>query len=597
MACGSQATKPMRFTSNEDVVVKRHPLRVRPMGSRLLSDAPHMRELAGALGSLGALPDEVLLPLLGLLDVPSLARCARTSRAMRVLALSDDIWKAHCLEELPDGQWLRYDARGWRYTYALLFCDAARCVKDEASEGGDEADGTVQGGSTAICGTAAALLAAGGPLGSYYYSDMLYASWQCGTATIPVRWSVTSTIERVSAANLSVEEFEARFESAGRPVILTGLVDTWPASTRWSEPALRARFGNHVGFHVGGHTMGLCDFLDYCRANTDEQPLYLFDKRFCETSAGGDASTETASTETASCANAAAPASPAACPHAASTASAACADASAGTAAASAGGLGTEYTVPPYFAPERDLFEALPPLYRPDHRWLIIGGTRSGSSWHVDPNGSAAWNACVAGRKKWILCPPHAPPPGVTASADGTSVTSPISLYEWFRVFYSSLEEQRERSPPMERPLEATVGAGELLFVPAGWWHCCLNLEGPTIALTQNYVPRCLAASVLRYLRGTGDAAEHLVSGISEELRPHLADQFAAVLARLQPQALEEAAMPPPPSDDDDRGGRTGRRAAARREATAPKVMPPATGALGAAFAGGADATFSFSFA
>ena len=37
------------------------------------------------------------------------------------------------------------------------------------------------------------------------------------------------------------------------------------------------------------------------------------------------------------------------------------------------------------------------------------------------------------------------------------------------------------------RPLECVVEAGELLFVPHGWWHCVLNLDD-SVALTQNYV-------------------------------------------------------------------------------------------------------------
>ena len=47
------------------------------------------------------------------------------------------------------------------------------------------------------------------------------------------------------------------------PVILTGLLRQWPASATWTAESLRARFAAEA-FHVGGHTMGLADFFDYC---------------------------------------------------------------------------------------------------------------------------------------------------------------------------------------------------------------------------------------------------------------------------------------------------------------------------------------------
>jgi hypothetical protein len=54
-----------------------------------------------------------------------------------------------------------------------------------------------------------------------------------------------------------------------------------------------------------------------------------------------------------------------------------------------------------------DLFELLGSA-RPHFRWLIIGPKYSGSTFHVDPNGTSAWNACICGRKMW--CVPYKAP-------------------------------------------------------------------------------------------------------------------------------------------------------------------------------------------
>lgn len=69
----------------------------------------------------------------------------------------------------------------------------------------------------------------------------------------------------------------------------------------------------------------------------------------------------------------------------------------------------------------------------------------------------------------------------------------------------------REMDPP---PLECTLRAGELLFVPRGWWHAALNLE-PCVAVTQNFVSPVTLPHAAAFLSdGRSDA---LVSGCSEE--------------------------------------------------------------------------------
>ena len=221
--------------------------------------------------------------------------------------------------------------------------------------------------------------------------------------------------------------------------------------------------------------------------------------------------------------------------------------------------------VPKYF--DEDLFSVLGDDGRPDHRWLIMGPPRSGSTFHKDPNATSAWNAVVTGSKKWILYPPNVLPPGaalccslscavlccaglrltalrcavlrraalccavlchavlrcvdalchavphsamlhcavlcvlccaalccaalccaaderplcgdkacwghagVHASDDGADVACPVSLIEWFLNFY------KETRKGHVQPLEGICRAGEVLFVPRGWWHMAMNLE------------------------------------------------------------------------------------------------------------------------
>lgn len=140
--------------------------------------------------------------------------------------------------------------------------------------------------------------------------------------------------------------------------------------------------------------------------------------------------------------------------------------------------LAQDFTVPPYFS--EDLFSVLGEKHRPDYRWLVLGPSRSGSSFHVDPNATSAWNAVVSGSKKWVLFPPSAIPPGVHASADGADVATSVSLTEWFINFYPDIKEGMTEV----KPIECTVKAGEMLFIPRGWWHLAINLE-PGVAITQ----------------------------------------------------------------------------------------------------------------
>ena len=66
----------------------------------------------------------------------------------------------------------------------------------------------------------------------------------------------------------------------------------------------------------------------------------------------------------------------------------------------------------------------IPPLFKKDYLtdhchdslpklWALISNAGSGSSFHVDPFNSSAWNTLLQGRKRWALYPPSVyEPPG-----------------------------------------------------------------------------------------------------------------------------------------------------------------------------------------
>ena len=90
------------------------------------------------------------------------------------------------------------------------------------------------------------------------------------------------------------------------------------------------------------------------------------------------------------------------------------------------------------FSKNGDYFKVLGEQKRPHYKWVIFGPSRSGSTFHVDPNGTSAWNAVIRGRKKWIMFPPDEVPPGVFPSEDNANVVCPLTPLEWYENFYDT---------------------------------------------------------------------------------------------------------------------------------------------------------------
>lgn len=317
---------------------------------------------------------------------------------------------------------------------------------------------------------------------SHLYSDTLHRPFYCAHISLdPYARTIPARNQIARFPNLTLEEFHEKWTN--KPFILTDPVKEWPVYKNWSIEKICAKYGDTL-FRAEAVDWKFKTYVEYMKNNSDERPLYLFDRDFV-TKMGMKVGPPDQEPESA-------------------------------------------YWPPACFS--EDLFSALGDD-RPDRRWLIIGPERSGSSFHKDPNATSAWNAVIRGSKYWIMFPSSSklpPPPGVFVSEDQSEVTSPLSIAEWLLTFH---DETRQ----IQGCLEGICGEGEILYVPSGWWHLVVNLD-PAIAITQNFVPRGQLYAALEFLGHKEDQASGFRSDIKN---PY--ERFVNGLRQQYPEELERA--------------------------------------------------------
>ncbi|GJP91782.1 hypothetical protein AnigIFM60653_011387 [Aspergillus niger] len=417
-----------------------HPLGVKPSGNALLA-AENLRH---AIGTFNILPDESILMLLEYLDGPSLLNIGQSCKAFYAFTRAEDLWKALFIGSPPAS----FSWKGtWRSTY-LNIPPSEECILD--------------------C--------------SNLFSDVLHRPFHCAHISLdPYIKNIPARNQIARLPDLSFEEFNEKWSDT--PFILTEPVKQWPAYKQWSVNMLLDHYGEVV-FRAEAVDWPFHTYVDYMHNNSDESPLYLFDRAFVSKMGlkVGQPDQEPEAT----------------------------------------------YWPPGCFG--EDFFSVLG-NDRPDRQWLIIGPERSGSTFHKDPNATSAWNAVVRGSKYWIMFPSSSklpPPPGVYVSDDQSEVTSPLSIAEWLFGFHA----EARRTPGC---IEGICHEGEILHVPSGWWHLVVNIE-PAIAITQNFIPRAHLSAALDFLSNKADQ----ISGFRKDVNnPY--ERFVAQMQKSHPELLEQA--------------------------------------------------------
>ena len=249
-------------------------------------------------------------------------------------------------------------------------------------------------------------------------------------------------IPRVHARDLSVESFRAQFERPNIPCVVDGVADAWPAREKWgfgalleSDPDVKLKCGEDD--EENSLKLRLKTFVRYqeSEAREDDSPLYVFDATY------DDRTTWM-----------------------------------------------RDYDVPFVF-PE-DLFALVGEARRPPNRWFLLGPERSGTTVHIDPLGTSAWNTLIRGRKLWVCFPPDAPRWLVKARKFAKPGEDDEAV-DWFSRLLpralASPEYAAIASQPLARVFKFVQHPGETVFVPHDWWHAVLNVDD-TVAVTQNYV-------------------------------------------------------------------------------------------------------------
>ncbi|QEU62592.1 hypothetical protein KDRO_F05220 [Kluyveromyces lactis] len=420
-----------------------HPLGVKPSGNSLLEEADpqETRKLRKKLlGSLSVLPEDLIIEILTYIDDPKdLQNLGCSSRLLYAYTYDEELWRKI-------------------YTKEYLKLESESPDQERISPFGcSRWRGSWR--KTILKVDQEALI----QCHNIVFSDTLYRPYQCSQIDYTELFKKviefeTSSYElgtclntefgvpRMQETEFDVATFHEEF--INKPFILQnkdGITsDGKPRWPRWTLDDLVERYPHEI-FRQEAVKWDLSLYSCYFRENRDESPLYLFD---CNSNALKL--------------------------------------------------MSKEYAPPSIYHNDFfKLFQEKGIKCRPDHRWLIAGPARSGSTFHKDPNHTSAWNTGLSGMKLWVMLPPGENPPGVMTDKEEEEVTSPVGIAEWIiSGYYNDAVKLAQEG----RCQICVTFPGECIYVPSGWWHSVINLTD-SVALTENFVPEPIVPKVMNFFK------------------------------------------------------------------------------------------------
>lgn len=513
------------MSSSLPLAVGSHPLGIKPLGNAWFDGVQSTR--SHDLGYFSKLEDAFLLQLLiEWLDAPSLLRLSAASRSFYALGNTPSVWREKYIADFHEDILVWHGS--WRAMYA-----AAHLKRQSASEHD----------LAMIRAASQCQVSAKGVYSEAIYHEFMTSAFdpapflehharleqkrlrrvrKVSTEEAHGHPRFSDNFTRVNAKKMSAFDFVSHYAEKNYPCILVHATEDWPCRT-WSLDYICQAWGSRI-FQAEAIRISGRAYIDYARSSggggqpdsqigavPDTSPFYLFDATVAaeevEASKGWRI------------------------PSAIVRYPAQYTESSSDEESAD--------------ATRADLFSLMGAM-RPDYRWLIAGPARSGSGWHKDPNMTSAWNAVMHGTKYWMMLPPDVTPPGVFVSEDHSEVTAPASLSEWMLDFYAETKAKhgRRECGGHGQLLEGVCAAGEVMYVPSGWWHLVINLD-ESVALTQNFVSKAELSSVLAFMKYSPDQISGFRSKTGKET---LYDTFLSRLldydTTMTQQAVNEMKKP-----------------------------------------------------